>query len=65
MTSTAKKTRTARVARRAEPFATALAMAELVTGLEITDADVAAALESEFFAAPSLRYPGPDADGRR
>lgn len=48
-------------AEPAEPFATALAMAELVTGLEITDADVAAALESQFFAAPSLRYPGPDA----
>jgi uncharacterized protein YndB with AHSA1/START domain len=46
----------------ADPFATALAMAELVTGLEITDADVAAALESPFFAAPSLRYPGPGAD---
>jgi hypothetical protein len=44
-----------------EPFATGLAMAELVTGLELTEDQVAAVLESEFFWAPSLRFPGSDA----
>lgn len=42
---------------RADPFASGLAMAELVTGLELTADHVAAALESPFFVAPSLRYP--------
>lgn len=41
---------------RADPFATGLAMAELVTGVELTEDLVAAVLESDFFSAPSLRY---------
>jgi hypothetical protein len=46
---------------RADPFASGLAMAELVTGLELTEDQVAAVLESDFFLAPSLRYPGAEA----
>lgn len=43
---------------RADPFSTGLAMAELVTAVELTEDHVAAVLESDFFSAPSLRYPG-------
>ena len=46
---------------RADPLATGLAMAELVTGLEVSAEQVAAALEAEFFLAPSLRYPDSEA----
>lgn len=41
----------------ADPLATGLAMAELVTGIELSDEQVAAVLEAEFFHGPSLRYP--------
>ena len=43
-----------------DPFPTGLAMAELVTGVELTEDLVAAVLEADFFSAPSLRYPGPE-----
>ncbi|MBO0843866.1 MAG: hypothetical protein J2P22_00415 [Nocardioides sp.] len=43
--------------KRADPFAAGLAMAELVTGVELTVDHVASVLESEFFQAPSLCYP--------
>ena len=36
-------------------------MAELVTGVEFSEDQVAAVLEAEFFLAPSLRYPGSEA----
>jgi hypothetical protein len=39
-------------------MASGLAMAELVTGIELSEDQVAAVLEAEFFLAPSLRYPG-------
>ncbi len=39
------------------PWVAGLAMAELVTGVELTEDQVAAVLESDFFLAPSLRYP--------
>jgi hypothetical protein len=48
-------------AERADPFASGLAMAELVTGLELTEDQVTAVLESGFFSAPSLRYPDAEA----
>jgi hypothetical protein len=43
---------------RADPFPTGLAMAELITGIELTKDQVAALLETDFFLAPSGRYPG-------
>ena len=46
---------------RADPLATGLAMAELVTGIELTDEQVAAVIEAEFFHGPSLRYPDAEA----
>ncbi len=46
---------------RAHPLATGLAMAELVTGIELSKEQVAAVLEAEFFLAPSLRYPDTEA----
>ena len=46
---------------RADPFATGLAMAELVTGVALTQEQVTAVLESDFFLTPSLRYPDPEA----
>ena len=46
---------------RADPFSTGLAMAELITGVELTEDQVTAVLESDFFAAPSLRYPEAEA----
>jgi hypothetical protein len=46
---------------RAHPLATGLAMAELVTGMELSEDQVAAVLEAEFFIAPSLRYPDAEA----
>ncbi len=42
---------------RADPLATGLARAELVTGIELSDAQVAALIGAEFFHGPSLRYP--------
>jgi hypothetical protein len=33
-------------------------MSERVTGVELTPADITAVLDSDFFAAPSARYPG-------
>jgi hypothetical protein len=47
--------------QRADPFSSGLAMAEHVTGLELTEDLVAAVLESDFFSAPSLRYPDAEA----
>lgn len=41
---------------RADGFAVGLAMAELVTGIELTADQVAAAHESGYYAAPSLVY---------
>jgi hypothetical protein len=46
---------------RADPLATGLAMAELITGMEVSEDQVAAVLEAEFFLAPSLRYPDAEA----
>jgi len=45
-----------------DPFPTGPAMAELVTGVELSEDLVAAVLEADFFSAPSLRYP-PAEDG--
>lgn len=50
---------------RADPFATGLAMAELVTGVELTEDLVAAVLEAEFFSTPSLRYAPGEEDEER
>jgi hypothetical protein len=41
------------------PLTVGLAMAEVVTGLEVTPALVRAVLDSGFFAGPLARYPGP------
>src|SRR5262249_4051088 len=38
-----------------------LAMAELITGMEVSEDQVAAVLEAEFFLAPSLLYPDAEA----
>ncbi len=46
---------------RADPLATGLAMAELVTEMELSEDQVAAVLAAEFFLAPSLRYPDAEA----
>lgn len=43
-----------------DPFPAGLAMAELVTGVELTEDLINAVLEADFFSAPSLRYPGPE-----
>lgn len=48
---------------RADPLAVGLAMAELVTGVELSGDDIAAVLEADFFLAPSLRYPEAEATG--
>jgi hypothetical protein len=42
---------------RADPLATGLAMAEMVTGIELPEGQVAAIFDAEFFLAPSPRYP--------
>jgi hypothetical protein len=46
---------------RADPLATGLAMAELVTEIELSDDQIVAVLEAEFFLAPSPRYPDREA----
>ena len=44
----------------ADPLATGLAMAEVVTGVTIAGEQVASLLESGFYRAPSQRYPDAD-----
>lgn len=41
---------------RPDPFSVGLAMAQIVTGVEVTPAHVQAVFESGFFAAPAMRY---------
>jgi hypothetical protein len=48
---------------RTRPLAAGLAMAELVTGVELSEDHIAAVLEADFFLAPSPRYPDAEATG--